>query len=247
MSPAASGEEDRMSRHIMEAFETELERLRSCVVKMGDLAASQISDALDAVAKGDEDLAARTIERDRELDELERRIAEDALTMLALRQPMAGDLRAIVSAIKIPADLERIGDLAKGIARCAAALRRSMLGSPAVPSLAAMGQRVRLQLKRVLQAYQDQDAMAAEEIWRRDEQIDNSYSGVFRELLTYMMEDPRTIGSCTQLMFLAKNLERMGDHCTHIAEQIHFVVKGERFDGTRPKGADPAGIDLPNG
>ena len=101
-----------MSRHIVEAFETELERLRSCVVKMGDLAASQIGDALEAVARGDEELAARTIERDRELDELERRIAEDALTMLALRQPMAGDLRAIVSAIKIPADLERIGDLA---------------------------------------------------------------------------------------------------------------------------------------
>jgi phosphate transport system protein len=243
MSPAGSVEESEMSRHIVEAFEVELERLRSCVVKMGDLAASQIRDALDAVERADEALAARTIERDRELDDLERRIAEDALTMLALRQPMAGDLRAVVSAIKIPADLERIGDLAKHIARCVP-FRKSALTSPAVPSLTAMGQRVLGQLKSVLQAYQDQDAVAAEDIWRRDEQVDNSYSGIFRELLTYMMEDPRTNGSCAQLMFLAKNLERMGDHCTHIAEQIHFVVRGERFDGNRPKGSDPNAGEL---
>jgi phosphate transport system protein len=234
-----------MSRHIVEAFETELERLRSCVVKMGDLAAAQISAALDAVARGDEELAMRTIERDRELDELERRIAEDALTMLALRQPMAGDLRAVVSAIKIPADLERIGDLAKGIAKRVHLFQRGPAVSPAMPSLAAMGQRVLSQLKRVLQAYQDQDVHAAEEVWRRDQQIDKSYSGLFRELLTYMMEDPRTIGGCTQLMFLAKNLERMGDHVTHIAEAIHFMATGERFDGHRPKVEEPTEVDLP--
>ena len=235
-----------MSRHIVEVFEAELERLRSSVVKMGELAASQIQAALDSVARGDEDLTARTIERDRELDELERRIGEDALRMLALRQPMAGDLRAIVSAIKIPNDLERIGDLAKGIAKRAPALHRGVPNSPNVPSLAAMGQRVLVQLKRVLQAYQDQDADTAEEIWRRDEQVDNFFSGLFRELLTYMMEDPRTIGACTQLMFVAKNLERMCDHCTHIAEAIHFQVRGERFDGHRPKGADASEISLPN-
>ncbi len=232
-----------MTRHIVEAFEGELERLRKCIARMGEQAASQLSDAIVAVRTCNEELASRTIERDLELDALDRQIAEDAVTLLALRQPMAADLRAIVAAIKIPADLEKIGDLAKGIAK-RAYVGRTLPRIDGLPSLPSMGELVVDQIQRVMQAYITQDAELAVEVWRRDEKIDDWHSAVFRELLTYMMEDPRKISACAHLMFVAKNLERAGDLCTHIADSTYFAVRGDRLDAMRPKGEDIANVGI---
>jgi len=232
-----------MTRHIVEAFEAELERLRKCIVQMGEQAASQLSDAMTAVRQCDDKLASNTIERDLELDALDRQISEDAVTLLALRQPMAADLRAIVAAIKIPADLEKIGDLAKGIAK-RAYVGRTLPRFDGLPSLPMMADLVIDQIKRVMEAYITQDAETAIDVWRRDSKIDDWHSAVFRELLTYMMEDPRKISTCAHLMFIAKNLERAGDLCTHIADSTYFAVTGERLDAARPKGEDISQVGI---
>ena len=223
-----------MSEHTVKAFTEQLEMLSSTVAQMGGLAEAQLADAADAIAKRDTMLAERAISGDPDIDALQQQIEDQALKLLALRQPMAVDLRETLAPIKIASELERIGDLAKNIAKRALVLNRE----PPIrltQSLARMGRASLSQLKLVLDAYSDRDAEGAETVWRNDDEIDEIYNSLFRELLTYMMEDPRTIGLCTHLLFVAKNIERAGDHATNIAETVYHMVKGGHLSSDRPK------------
>jgi phosphate transport system protein len=228
-----------MSEHIVKSFTEQLESLANSVAQMGGLAEAQLANAIEAIAKRDGKLAEAAIGSDERVDRIQQTIEEQALKLLALRQPMAVDLRDTLAAIKIANELERIGDLAKNIGKRALVLNRE----PPIrltQSLARMGRQSLAQLKMVLDAYSDRDAEAARNVWRHDEEIDELYNSLFRELLTYMMEDPRTIGLCTHLLFIAKNIERAGDHATNIAELIHYTVLGEMPKEDRPKGDDTA-------
>ena len=223
-----------MSEHIVKAFTEQLESLANTVAQMGGLAEAQFANAIEAIAKRDGKLAEAAIGSDERVDRIQQTIEEQALKLLALRQPMAIDLRATLAAIKIANELERIGDLAKNIGKRALVLNRE----PPIrltQSLARMGRQSLAQLKMVLDAYSDRDAEAARNVWRHDEEIDELYNSLFRELLTYMMGDPRTITACAHMLFVAKNLERIGDHATNIAEIIHFELTGEEIISQRPK------------
>jgi phosphate transport system protein len=222
-------------QHTVKSFDEELARLSNIIVEMGGLAESQLAGAIKAVTKRDSELAARIISEDGRIDALEHQVEVFAVRLLALRQPMADDLRKIVASIKIAADIERIGDYAANVAKRALALNQMRPVSPvkAVPRMGKLAQEI---IKETLDAYVEQDAERAIAARKRDEELDDLYTAIFRELLTYMMEDPRTITSCTHLMFIAKNIERIGDHATNIAENIHFLVTGEPLADERPKG-----------
>ena len=223
-----------MSEHIVKAFTEQLESLANSVAQMGGLAEAQLANAIEAIARRDGKLAEAAIGSDERVDRIQQTIEEQALKLLALRQPMAVDLRATLAAIKIANELERIGDLGKNIGKRALVLNRE----PPIrlaQSLARMGRQSLAQLKMVLDAYSDRDAEAARNVWRHDEEIDELYNSLFRELLTYMMEDPRTIGLCTHLLFIAKNIERAGDHATNIAETVYHMVTGSFMRIDRPK------------
>ena len=223
-----------MSEHIVKASTEQLESLANTVDQMGGLAEALFANAIEAIAKRDGKLAEVAIGSDERVDRIQQTIEEQALKLLALRQPMAVDLRATLAAIKIANELERIGDLAKNIGKRALVLNRE----PPIrltQSLARMGRQSLAQLKMVLDAYSDRDAEAARNVWRHDEEIDELYNSLFRELLTYMMEDPRTIGLCTHLLFIAKNIERAGDHATNIAETVFHMVTGSFMRLDRPK------------
>jgi phosphate transport system protein len=223
-----------MTEHTVKAFTEALETLSATVAQMGGLAEAQLADAVEAIAKRDTKLAEGAVGGDKRIDEMQADIEDRALKLLALRQPMAVDLRETLAAIKIASELERIGDLAKNIAKRAIVLNRE----PPIrlaQSLARMGRQSLSQLKLVLDAYSDRDAEGAEAVWRQDGDIDEMYNSLFRELLTYMMEDPRTIGLCTHLLFIAKNIERSGDHATNIAEVVYHMVTGGHLAIERPK------------
>ncbi|GAA0528675.1 phosphate transport system protein [Rhizomicrobium palustre] len=223
-----------MAEHTVKSFTEQLEALASSVAQMGGLAEAQLADSIDSIAKRDTARAEQVVGSDRKIDELQQVIEEHALKVLALRQPMAVDLRETLAAIKIAGELERIGDLAKNIAKRAIVLNRE----PPIrlaQSLARMGGQALAQLKLVLDAYSDRDADTAEQVWKQDGEIDEMYNSLFRELLTYMMEDPRTIGLCTHFLFIAKNIERTGDHCTNIAEVVYHMVTGGHLAIDRPK------------
>jgi phosphate transport system protein len=224
-----------MAEHTVRAFTEQLEALASSVAQMGGLAEAQLADAIDAIARRDTGRAEVVVAGDRKVDELQQQIEEQALKVLALRQPMAVDLRETLAAIKIAGELERIGDLAKNIAKRAIVLNREQPIRLA-QSLARMGSQALAQLKAVLDAYSDRDPDSAELVWKQDGEIDEMYNSMFRELLTYMMEDPRTIGLCTHFLFIAKNVERAGDHCTNIAEVVYHMVTGGHLALDRPKG-----------
>jgi phosphate transport system protein len=201
---------------------------------MGGLAEAQFANAIEGVAKRDTKLAESAIGSDERVDRIQQTVEDQALRLLALRQPMAVDLRTTLAAIKIAYELERVGDLAKNIGKRALVLNRE----PPIrltQSLARMGRQALTQLKTVLDAYSDRDADAAQSVWRHDDEIDELYNSLFRELLTYMMEDPRTIGLCTHLLFIAKNIERAGDHATNIAETVYHMVTGTYLRIGRPK------------
>ncbi len=204
------------------------------LARMGGLAEDLLTDALRAIASQDATLADTVVARDVQIDDLQVEVEKKIHRLLALRQPLANDLRQTISALKIAAELERIGDLAKNIAK-----RTKLLDSAQIPAalngVSRMGRVVIAQLKRVLDAYAAMEHEAAVQVWERDEEVDEHYTSLFREVLTYMMEDPRTITGCTHLLFVAKNLERIGDHCTNIAEEIHFLVTGEPLTTERPK------------
>jgi phosphate transport system protein len=223
-----------MSEHTVRAFGEQLEGLSASVAQMGGLAETQFAEAIEAIAKRDMALAEAAIAGDPRIDQLQQSIEDQAIKVLALRQPMAIDLRDTLAAIKIASELERVGDLAKNIAKRALVLNRE----PPIrltSSLARMGRATLAQLKLVLDAYSDRDAAGAEAVWRQDNEIDEIYNSLFRELLTYMMEDPRTIGLCTHLLFVAKNIERCGDHATNIAETVYHTVSGGHLALERPK------------
>jgi phosphate transport system protein len=221
--------------HTVKAYDADLKKLGTMVVQMGGLAESQLAAAVNAVAKRDSDLAAEVVKGDAKVDALRTQLDEFAINLLALRQPMAIDLRIIVSALRISSELERIGDYAKNVAKRAVALNQAPIVRPVtvVPRMAAL---VQVMIKDTLDAYISDDAAKADAVWLRDEEVDDMYNSLFRELLTYMMEDPRSITACTHLLFIAKNIERIGDHTTNIAELIHYSVKGEMLKEDRPKG-----------
>src|ERR1700679_1224191 len=233
-----------MTDHIVKAFTEQLEALTTSVAQMGGLAEAQLADAVEAIARRDTALAEGAIAGDPRIDQLQQQVENQALKLLALRQPMAIDLRETLAAIKIASELERIGDLAKNIAKRAIVLNRE----PPIrltQSLVRMGRQALAQLKLVLDSYSDRDAAAAEAVWRQDGEIDETYNSLFRELLTYMMEDPRTIGLCTHLLFVAKNIERSGDHATNIAETVYHMVSGGHLLNDRPKADVTSSTTIP--
>jgi phosphate transport system protein len=233
-----------MSEHIVKAFGDQLEALSSGVAQMGGLAEAQLADAVDAIARRDTSLAERVIAGDPRIDQLQQTVEDQGLKLLALRQPMAVDLRNTLAAIKTANELERIGDLAKNIGKRALVLNRE----PPIrltQSLGRMGRAALSQLKQVLDSYSDRDAAGAEAVWRNDGEIDEIYNSLFRELLTYMMEDPRTISLCTHLLFVAKNIERSGDHATNIAEVVYHMVTGGHLAAERPKADVTSSTNVP--
>ena len=220
--------------HTVKSFGEQLEQLSALVAQMGGLTEAQFAAAIEAIARRDSAAAERAVGGDARIDEMQQEIEERALKLLALRQPMAVDLRETLAAIKTAGELERIGDLVKNIAKRALVLNRE----PPIrltQSLARMGKAAQNQLKQVLDAFSNRNAEEAEAVWSRDGEIDEIYNSLFRELLTYMMEDPRTIGLCTHLLFVAKNIERSGDHCTNIAEVVYHMVRAGHLAANRPK------------
>jgi phosphate transport system protein len=225
-----------MTDHTVKAFDTDLETLRSRIAEMGGIAEKMLSDAVVALVRRDTPLAQSVIATDPRLDTLQREIEERAIFTIARRQPLAIDLREIVSALRISGDLERVGDLAKNIAKRVLAIADGFQAQKIVLGVQNISDLVMEQLKDVLDAYAQQDLERATDVWQRDGQIDALYTSLFRELLTYMMEDPRNISFCAHLLFCAKNIERIGDHTTNIAETIHYLVTGQNLTAERPKG-----------
>ena len=223
-----------MTDHTVKSFGDQLETLSVLVAQMGGLAEAQLASAIEAIARRDSAAAERAVGGDARIDEMQAEIEERALKLLALRQPMAVDLRETLAAIKAAAELERIGDLAKNIAKRALVLNREP-PLRLTQSLARMGKAAQNQLKQVLDSFSSRNADEAEAVWNRDGEIDEIYNSLFRELLTYMMEDPRTIGLCTHLLLIAKNIERAGDHATNIAETVYHMATGSYLSVERPK------------
>jgi phosphate transport system protein len=235
--PERTGAEgDTMNEHIVKSYEDELALLDKKIAHMGGLAERILAQAFDALERRDPRLAEIVVRSDKSIDALEREIEEQVVSMIARRQPMADDLRHVMAALRITTDLERVGDLAKNIAKRALAIAHESHPKPLMSGLRHMGELALTQLKEVLDAYAERNADRALVVWREDEKVDAMYNSLFRELLTYMMEDPRNIGISTHLLFGAKNIERVGDHTTNIAETIHFLVRGVNITDDRPKG-----------
>src|SRR3954466_3953548 len=225
-----------MPEHTAKAFDVDLQELTRMVAEMGGLAEKQIADAVDALARRDADRAQRTVAGDPSIDALQAEIEERAVLTIARRQPMAVDLREIVAALRVSNDLERIGDLAKNIGKRVLPLDGEFHPPKLIRGVEHMGALVLTQLKEVLDSYAGHDLKKAMVVWNGDEEIDAMCTSLFRELLTYMMEDPRNITFCIHLMFCAKNIERMGDHATNIAETVYYMVEGRPIADPRPKG-----------
>lgn len=221
-------------QHIVRSYDDDLKRLLAMISRMGGIAERQVADSAEALIRRDTDLAAEVVQRDVALDELEREIEAFCVRLLALRQPMAQDLRLIISCMKISQDLERIGDYARnGAKRAIVVSQQPSLGS--FNGFARMAELVQENLKDAIDALVEGDAAKADAVWAADAPIDGIYNGIFREMLTFMMEDPRNITAATHLLFIAKNMERIGDHATNIAERVHFVVVGKPLTEERPK------------
>ena len=221
--------------HIASAFDRDLEALQATLMKMGGMVETAILDSARSLAEHDVELAETVRKADKAVDGLEEQVNEEAARVIALRAPTAGDLRTVLTVIKISANLERCGDYAKNLAK-----RTSILaGMPEVngtsSSIRRMSREVQMMLKDALDSYIQRDADLALQVIERDEDVDQLYNALFRELLTHMMEDPRNITPCMHLHFVAKNCERMGDHVTNIAEQVVYLVTGELPDDTRTK------------
>lgn len=223
------------TQHIVKSYDEELNHLNESILKMGGLAEALLADALDSVVKRDLDLAQQTIDDDKKIDTLETEIDHQVVRLLALRQPMAADLRNIIAALKISSEIERIGDYGANVAKRAIPLFEDQTAKPLF-TINRMGRITLQMIKNVLDAYTEGNADKAREVWLRDEEVDDLYNSLFRELLTYMMEDPRNITPCTHMLFIARNLERIGDHTTNVAETVHYMVKGTQFQEDRPKG-----------
>ena len=233
-----------ISDHTTKAFDIDLQELTRMVAEMGGLAEKQVADAVDALARRDADRAQQTVATDPDVDALQAEIEEKAVLTIARRQPMAVDLREIVGALRVANDLERIGDLAKNIAKRVSALDDDVQLTKVLRGVEHMSELVLLQIKDVLDSYARRDVDKALAVWRGDEEIDAVNNSLFRELLTYMMEDPRNISLCIHLLFCAKNIERMGDHATNIAETVYYIVEGRPLADERPKGDNTASCTL---
>jgi phosphate transport system protein len=220
--------------HIVRSFDNELQRLTGEIGRMGDIAAAQLDAAIDVMQRRDARAAERVVANDDAIDALEHEVSHDVLRLLALRQPMARDLREVYAALRISADIERIGDYAANVAKRSIVLSQGLPVAPAqgLPALAALANDL---VREAVQAYRERDAERAMAVRNRDAELDAKYTALFRELLTYMAEDPRQITACTHLLFMAKNIERIGDHATNIAENTWFLVHGEQPEGERAK------------
>ncbi|MCV0394104.1 MAG: phosphate signaling complex protein PhoU [Rhizobiaceae bacterium] len=224
-----------MGEHIVTSFDEDLEHIDRLIRDMGGLGASMVDAATRSLLRSDNALAQRVISDDVVMDAKQRELDEAAITLIAKRQPMAQDLRSVVGAIRMAADLERVGDLAKNIGKRVSAVGQASAPKSLSHSIETMSDLVLDQVRRVVELYVARDAEALETLRANDEKIDIHYTAVFRELLTYMMEDPRNISACTHLLFCAKNLERIGDHVTNIAENAYFVMTGRQLPASRPK------------
>jgi len=234
-----------MMEHTLKAFDADLQELARMIAEMGGLAERQIGDALDALNRRDTLLAQDVIAADARVDSLQHQIEEKAILTIARRQPMAVDLRDLVGALRVSNDLERIGDLAKNIAKRVEVMDSELSLQKVMRGIEHMTELVLTQIKEVLDAYARRDVAKAMQVWRADEEVDAVNNSLFRELLTYMMEDPRNISLCTHLLFCAKNIERMGDHATNIAETIYYMVEGYILPDERPKGDHTSTTNIP--
>ena len=222
-------------KHIVASFEAELKKLRDMIAVMGGLVERAVADSATALLEHDADLAANVIEHDPKIDAEERAIEQFAVRLLALRQPVADDLRQVIQALKVVTDLERVGDYAANIAKRSIVINQAS-SRFALSSLGQMAALVQQNLKSSIDAVGEADPQKAISVWRADQAVDDLYNTIFRELITYMMEDARSITACTHLLFIAKNLERIGDHTTNIAELTYYAVTGESLTEFRPKG-----------
>ncbi|MCV3243247.1 phosphate signaling complex protein PhoU [Mesorhizobium sp. ZC-5] len=223
------------SQHIVRSFDEDLKYLANRIAGMGGHAERMVDQAVSALVNSDAGLARKVIDDDLFLDEGQREIDDKAIVFIAKRQPMADDLREVIGAIRISADLERVGDLGKNIAKRVVAVSDARHPFSLFRGLQALTELALTQLKDVLDAYASRSVERLGFVRDRDDQIDAMYTSLFRELLTYMMEDPRNITACTHLLFCAKNIERIGDHATNIAETVYYVVTGDQMPPDRPK------------
>jgi phosphate transport system protein len=221
--------------HIVKSFDSELTRLYGEISRMGEIAIKQLDAAIDVLQRRDSKAAERVVANDEAIDTLEHEVSTDVLRLLALRQPMARDLREVYAALRISSDIERIGDYAANVAKRSMALNQGAPVPPArnLPALAKLANEL---VREAVQSYRERDAERALAVRNRDVDVDAQYTALFRELLTYMAEDPKQITACTHLLFMAKNIERIGDHATNIAENTWFLVHGEPLAESRKKG-----------
>jgi phosphate transport system protein len=225
-----------MTDHTVKAYDKDLEILGRKIAEMGGIAEKMLADSMDSLTTFDVELGGKVVASDPRLDALQREVEEHAVLTIARRQPMAVDLREIVSAIRISGDLERVGDLAKSIAKRSIKISTEARLPRAIVGLKHMGELAALQLKDVLDAYAERDIERARSVWTRDADLDALEDSVFRDLLTFMLEDPRNISYCAHLLFCSKNIERVGDHATNIAETVFYLVTGTNLPMDRPKG-----------
>lgn len=230
-----------MKDHIVTAFDTELKSLARSIEEMGTLARQSVMIAVGALGQRSPDLAGQVVTIDEQIDALQREIEESGILVIARRQPVAFDLREVVCALRISNDIERIGDLANNIAKRVVALGKAPAPHPLVSGLEGLSALVIERLDVVLEAFAARDPDKAVGIWSSDADVDDLYTSVFRGILTYMMEDPRNITPCTQLVFVAKNLERIGDHVSNIAEAVHYAATGALLEESRPGQTDAVG------
>jgi phosphate transport system protein len=224
-----------MGEHTVTSFDEELDQIQRLIRDMSELAGSMVGDAIHALLHSENALAQRVISDDAIMDARQRELDDRSITLIAKRQPMAQDLRAVVGSIRMAGDLERVGDLAKNIAKRVGAVGHGATPRNLAHGIEGMSELVLAQVRGVIERYLARDADGLRSLRMDDEKVDVKYTAVFRELLTYMMEDPRNITACTHLLFCAKNLERIGDHVTNIAENAYYVVTGEQLPVNRPK------------
>lgn len=224
------------TQHILSAFDRDLETIQALIMKMGGLVEEAIVKAAKSLEERDEELAEEVRHADKAIDALEEQVNDEAAQLIALRAPTAGDLRTVLTVMKISGNLERCGDYAKNLAKRTPLLIQLHPPEGAAQSIRRMAREVELMMKDALDAYIQRDAELAEQVRQRDQDVDQMYNALFREFLTFMMEDPRNITPCMHLHFIAKNIERVGDHVTSIAEQVVYLVTGERPEESRPKG-----------
>ncbi|CAM3684937.1 phosphate signaling complex protein PhoU [Litorimonas haliclonae] len=217
-----------MADHIVSGYDADLNALNAQISEMGSITETMLSDVIRSLKKRDNELAEAVIEQDSEVNRLQREVDENSMRIMALRHPMASDLRRVIGAVRVANDLERVGDLSEGVAKRTLSLNEVDRISHA-KGVARMGKMVKSQLSQALDALLREDADLAVQVWLADDDVDEMYNSIFRELLTYMMGDPRTISACASLLFVAKNLERIGDHANNICEAIYFTVNGTQL------------------